>query len=150
MIRGRFLLALAGSASLAFAPGAAPADEPKKAEAAVIVIERGGGLVDPDKSPLAHYRFTVAKDGAWELKPLRGETRKGKLKAADVDKWVKEIDSGGLGKLKSNPSLGAADEPYMDITIRGKDKKEQKRIPLEEKLAQAIEKKVFGLIKPGK
>jgi WD40 repeat protein len=53
-------------------------------------------------------------------------------------------------KLKSNPSLGAAAEPFMDITIQANDKKEQKRIPLQEKLAQAIEKKVLELAKPGK
>jgi hypothetical protein len=53
----------------------------------------------------------VAKDGAWELKPLKGKSKKGKVGADDVNKWVKEIKEGGFDKLKSNPSLGAADEP---------------------------------------
>jgi hypothetical protein len=62
---------------------------------------------------------------------------------------VKEIKEGGFDKLKSNPSLGAADEPYMDITLQVNDKKECKRIPLQEKLAKAFEKKVVELARPG-
>jgi hypothetical protein len=131
-------------------PLGASAGDPKKPAGAILVIERGGGLVDPAKNPFAHYGFTVAKDGAWELKALRGESRKGKLGADAVARWVKEIEDGGFHKLKSNPSLGAADEPYMEITLQVRGKKEKKRIPLQEKLAQAIEKKVFELAKPGK
>jgi hypothetical protein len=150
MIRVGLLLVLVGSIGLLSLPSVAPGGGPKKAVAAVIALQRGGGFVDPAKSPLAYYWFTVAKDGAWELKPLKGETKKGKLGTADVNKWVKEIEDGGFHKLKSNPALGAADEPYMDITIQAEGKKEQRRIPLGAKLAQAIEKKVFELIKPGK
>jgi len=150
MIRVGLLLTLAGSMGLLSLPSGAHAGDPKKAAAAVIAIERGGGFVDPDQSPFAHYWFTMAKDGAWELKPLRGESRRGKLGTDAVRKWVKEIEDGGFHKLKSNPSLGAADEPYMDITLQVEGKKEQKRIRLEEKLAQAIEKKAFELAKVGK
>src|SRR5262249_61203145 len=128
----------------------ATADDPKRGDDAIVsVIERGGGFVDPGKDPSAHYQFTVAKEGSWEFKPLKG-SKKGKLKADDLKKWVKEIEDGGLAKLKSNPSLGAADESYMDITLLVNDKKEQKRIPLEEKLAQALDKKVLELAKSGK
>jgi hypothetical protein len=151
MTRARLLLVLMGSVGLIYGPGVAPAGGPKKGDdAAVIAIERGGGLVDPAKSPLAYYWFTVAKNGAWQFKPLKGDTRKGKLGADDVARWVKEIEDGGFAKLKSNPALGAADESYMDITVRARDRKEQKRIRLEEKLAQALEKKVLELAKPGK
>jgi hypothetical protein len=37
----------------------------------------------------------------------------------------------------------------MDITLQFNDNKERKRIPLQEKLAKAIEKKVVELAKPG-
>jgi hypothetical protein len=126
------------------------AEGPKKPDAAVIAIERGGGFVNPDKNPFAYYWFTVAKDGAWELKPLKGKSLKGKLGAAEVNKWVKGIEAGGFAKLKSNPALGAADEPFLDITLRVNGKVERKRIPLQEKLAQALEKKIAKLARPGK
>src|SRR5262245_35411720 len=147
MFRVEFVLVLAGVTGLLCRFGAASAEGPKKADAAVIVIERGGGFVDPARSPLAHYWFTVAKDGTWELKPLQGDSKKGKLGADDVSKWVKTIKDGGFDQLKSNPALGAADEPYMDITLRVNDKKERKRIPLDEKLAQGIEKKIVEIAK---
>src|SRR5262245_26052264 len=150
MIRLGLLLVLAGATGVNPLPSAASADDPKKGDdAVVIVIERGGGFVDPAKDPLAHYQFTVAKDGSWEFKPLKG-SKKGKLKADDLKKWVKEIEDGGLAKLKSNPSLGAADESYMDITLHVNGKKERKRIRLEENLAQALDKKVLELAKSGK
>lgn len=149
MIRVRFLLVLVSAMGVLSLPSVAAAEGPKKAGAAVIAIQRGGGFVDPARSPYAHYWFTVAKDGAWELKPLKGDSRKGKL-GTDVNKWAKEIKDGGFDELKSNPALGAADESCMDITIQVNGKKEQKRIPLQEKLAQAIEKKVLELARPGK
>ncbi len=149
MRRVGVLLVLASVSGLLSLTGGASADETKKADGAVIVIQRGGGFVDPARSPFAHYTFTVAKDGAWELKPLRGESKKGKLET-DAGKWAKEIKDGGFDRLKSNPALGAADESYMDITIQVNDKKEQKRIRLEEKLAQALDKKIAELAKIGK
>jgi hypothetical protein len=151
MIRIGFLGTLVGLMSLNFVTDAASADDPAKVDdTPVITIERRGGFIDLAQNPLANYRFTVAKDGAWELKPGSGKSRKGKLDTDAVIKWVKEIEEKGFAKLKSNPALGAADESYMDITIQAKDKKDQKRIPLEEKLAQAIEKKVVELAKPDK
>jgi hypothetical protein len=151
MIRVGLLLVLAGATEYIAITKAASAKAAQQAdEAFVITIERSGGFVDPDTNPLALYRFTVAKDGRWELKPAKGEARKGKLRADDLTMWLKEIEDGGFGKLKSNPSLGAADEPFMEITIRAEGKKEQKRIALEEKLAQAVEEKVFSLVGPGK
>ena len=151
MIRVVFLLVLAGSTGSIALPKAAAAEAAPPADGAfVLTIERSGGFVDPDQDPLALYRFTVAKDGGWELKPARGEARKGKLRADALTRWLKEIEEGGFDKLKSNPSLGAADEPFMEITIRAKGKKEQKRIRLEEKLVQAVEKKVIELAKQGK
>jgi hypothetical protein len=151
MIRFGLLLVLAGSPGLVAVTKAASGGGPKRADDAfVLALQRGGGFVNPDKEPLAHYRFTVARDGSWEFRPLKGEARKGKLRADDLNKWLKEIKAGGLDKLKSNPSLGAADEPFLDITIRTRDSKEQKRIPLQEKVAQAIDRKVLGLAKAGK
>ena len=38
----------------------------------------------------------------------------------------------------------------LDLLRQAEDKKERKRIPLEEKLAQALEKKILELAKPGK
>jgi hypothetical protein len=151
MIRIGFLGILVGLSYLIIVASAPSADEPAQSEdAAVITIERSGGFVDPAQNPLANYWLTVAKDGAWELKPGRGTSRKGKLDTDAVTKWVKEIEEKGFAKLQSNPALGAADESYMDITIQAKGKKEQKRIPLDEKLAQAIEKKVVELAKSDK
>src|SRR5262245_28344257 len=150
MMRSGLFLVLAGSMGMFSLPGAASAEDAKKADTAVIAIERGGGFVDPDRSPHAHYSFTLARDGSWEFKGLRGAPKKGKLAAGEVAKWTKEIEDRGFDKLKSNPSLGAADEPYMDITLRVAGTKDQKRIRLEEKLAQALDTKVMGLVKPGK
>lgn len=131
--------------------GTTTATAAERADAAIVLtLERSGGFVDPDKNPLAIYQFTVAKDGTWELKPARGKTMKGKLGREQLTKWLKEIEDGGFARLKSNPALGAADETYMDITIQDKDKKEQKRIPLQEKLAQAIDKKVLELARSDK
>jgi hypothetical protein len=149
MIRVGLLLVLAGATGFSMLPGVAAAGEPKKADA-VLAVERGGGFVNPDVSPFAHYWFTVAKDGAWEFKPLKGPSRKGKLGADDITKWLKAIHDAGFQKLESNPALGAADEPYMDITVQTDGKKEKKRIPLEAKLAQALDKKILELVKPGK
>src|SRR5262249_29763741 len=134
MIRVGLFLILFGATSLPSIHGAVAVGEPKKG--AVIAIERGGGFVNPDADPFAHYWFTLRKDGAWELKPLKGVSGKGKFSTDDVAKWLKIINDGGFQKLKSNPALGAADEPYMDITIQVDGKKEKKRIRLEEKLAQ--------------
>lgn len=153
MIRLASLLTLMISMGSVRVTGSAQAgDEKKNDDGLVIAIERGAGLTPPDRTrPIDHYRFSVAKDGSWEFKPTqKGETKKGKLGADDVNKWVKDIEAGGLHKLKSNPRLGAADESYMDITVRTKDKRTQVRILLEEKLAQAIEKKIIAVAKPGK
>jgi hypothetical protein len=151
MVRVWLLLVLAGSTgAIAGAKAAPTVAAPPADDAFVITIERSGGFVDPDANPFALYRFTVTKSGGWELKPARGETRKGKLRTGELAKWLKEIKDGGYGKLNSNPSLGAADEPFMEITLRAEGKTDRKRIPLEEKLAQAVEKKVLRLVKPGK
>ena len=48
------------------------------------------------------------------------------------------------------PNYSFADEPYMDITVRVNDKKERKRIPLDAKLAQALDRKILELARPGK
>ena len=124
------------------------ADKTEADDAFVIVIARSGGFVAPD-GPITHYRFTVAKDGSWEFKPQEGESRKGKLSADDLEQWVKTIEDGGLYKVKSDPLLGAKDAAFMAITVRAKGKKARVTIPLEEKLSQAIEKKIVELAKPG-
>ena len=151
MIRLGSLLVFVASMGFVSVTDSAYADDVKKDDAFVIAIERGAGLTAPNRTrPIDHYRFTVAKDGSWDFKPQRGESKKGKLGADDLSKWVKDIEDGELGKIKSNPRLGAADEPYMDITVPSKGKKTQVRIRLEEKLSQAMEKKIVEVVKPGK
>jgi hypothetical protein len=150
MMQVRLVSALLGAAGLLHLTGAAPAADTKKAAGAVIAIQRGGGFVNVDQNPLAHYSFTVAKDGAWEFLPAKGASIKGKLGADEVPKWLKALDDGGFRKLRSEPALGAADEKYMDITVRDDAGKQQKRIRLEEKLAQALDKKILSLARPGK
>jgi hypothetical protein len=124
------------------------ADKPK-ADDAFIGIGRfsggDGGNFD---------RFTVAKDGSWEFKPQGGASKKGKLSAEVLNKWVKEIEDAGLYRVKSDPLLGDTAESYldrsfMDITVQAKGKKAQVRILLGEKVSQAIEKKIVELAKPG-
>jgi hypothetical protein len=152
MIRLGSLLVFVASMGFVSVTDSAYADDVKKKDDAfVFAIERGAGFTDPQQyKPIDHYRFTVAKDGSWEFKPQKRGFKKGKLGADDLNKWVKDIEDGGFDKVKSNPRLGAADEPYMDITVQTKDKKTQVRIRLEEKLSQAIEKKIVEVAKPGK
>jgi hypothetical protein len=151
MIRIGNLMTFVSLMLLSYVATAASADErAKRDDALVLTVERSGGFVNPEQNPFANYRFTVARDGAWELKPGRGTSKKGKLETDAVTKWLKDIEDKGFAKLESNPALGAADESYMDITIQAKDKKQQKRIPLEEKVAQAIDKKVLELAKADK
>jgi hypothetical protein len=146
MIRIAILLVLA---SLPMLSDGAAAGGAKKGDA-ILAIQRGGGFVNPDANPFAHYSFSVAKDGAWELKPLKGPSKKGKLGADEIGKWLKAIEDAGFRTMKSNPALGAADEPYMDITVQLNDTRVQKRIRLEAALAQALDKKILALAKPGK
>src|SRR4051812_2589410 len=117
MQRSRFLLMMA---AFGLAAGVLPAaDEKKDTTASVIVIEKGGGFAPAD-APSGHYRFTVARDGGWELRHGKDKVKKGKLGADDLKGWIKDIEDGGFKKLKSNPALGAADEQYMEITVRPK------------------------------
>jgi hypothetical protein len=134
---------------LSLAAPAPVADKPKVDDAFVIALDRSGGFVAPD-SPITHYRFTMAKDGSWEFKPQAGEPKRGKISIEDLNKWVKQIEDGGLYTVKSNPELGANDSPFMDITVQTTDKKTRVKIPLEEKLSQAIEKKIIELTERGK
>jgi len=116
----------------------------------VIAIDRSAGFRNPELTkPMDYYRFTVVKDGIWELEPLKGESRKGKLSAEDLDEWLEAIEDGGLDEVESDPMLGAADEPYMDITVRINGKKTQVRIRLSEELSQMIEKKIVELARTG-
>jgi hypothetical protein len=138
------LLLLVASVGLA-------AEEKKPAAGGfVLVLQRsGGGFFNP-KDPLAQYGFKVGKDGGWEFKGTDGKVKKGKIKADALEKWLKDIKDGSFDKLKHNPALGAADQPFMDITITVKGKTERKRISLGEKLAKAIEKKVVEVVKLSK
>jgi hypothetical protein len=119
------------------------ADKPKADHRFAIAIERfaggDGGNVD---------RFTVASDGSWEFKPQGGQSIKGKLTAADLSRWVKGIEDAGLYTVKSDTHRGGDDRSYMDITVQAKGKQTRVRIPLEEKLAQAIAKKIAELARP--
>lgn len=153
MIRLGLLLVLMASMGLVCITGSAGATGGKKGDAGIVIaIERGAGLAPPELTkPIDRYRFTVAKDGGWEFIPAqKSGIKKGKLGADEVKTWVKDIEDGGLYKVKSNPALGAADESYMDITVQANDKKTQVRIPLGNKLSQAIEKKIVEMAKPGK
>jgi hypothetical protein len=154
----RFALLLTAVGSVGFLPigGTVDAEGAKKAaDAYALTIVKGGGLPPPGSpdAELAHYRLTVAKDGSWEFRFGvfgKGKVKKGKLGADELQRWIKDIEAGGFHKLESNPKLGAADESFMDITIRARGEKTQKRISLGEKLSQAIHKKVIALTKPGK
>lgn len=144
------LLLLLGSMVMGSTTNSVDADHAKKAnDDFVIAISRQQGNARP-VSPTVHYEFTVAKDGSWKFTPVEGKAKQGKLNADDLNKWLQEIANGGFGKLISNPKLGQADEPYMDITIQAKGKTERKRVRLLEKLAQAIEKKIIEIASPDK
>jgi hypothetical protein len=150
MIRLGSLLVFVASIGFVSVTEAPYADDAmKNDECIVIAIYRSAGFTSAERTqPIHHYRFTVVNDGSWELTPLKGEAQKGKLGADDLEKWVKDIEDGGLSKVESNPMLGALDEPYMDITVNTREKKTRVRIPLAEKLSQAIEKKIVELVKP--
>jgi hypothetical protein len=126
------------------------ADKTEVDDAYVIAIQRSNGFDVAPCKPTSHYRFTVARDGSWEFMPLKGESKKGKLNAADLNKWVKEIENGGLYKVKSDPLLGAKDAPFMDITVQVKGMTTRVVIELEDRLSQAIEKKIVELAGPAK
>jgi hypothetical protein len=118
------------------------ADQAKADDALVLAFERsyGGDGADVDK-------FTVAKDGIWKFTPQSGEGKHGKLSVADLHQWVKEIENGGLYKVKSNPGLGGTDESFLDITLKINEKKTRVRISMREKLAQSIDNKIVELVK---
>jgi hypothetical protein len=123
----------------AYAPAAC---QVKADDAMVLAFERsyGGDGADVDK-------FTVAKDGRWKFTPQSGEGKTGKLSVADLNQWVKDIENGGLHKVKSNPNLGGTDESFLDITLQINNKKTRVRISMREKLAQSIDKKIVELVK---
>ncbi|HUP62636.1 MAG TPA: hypothetical protein VNA69_19700 [Thermoanaerobaculia bacterium] len=146
MIRLGSLLVLMASIGFVSVTDAVYADD----VGIVIAIHRSAGFRDPELTkPMDYYQFTVVKDGNWELKPLKGESRKGKLDAEDLDEWLEAIED-GLDEVESDPMLGALDEPYMDITVRINARKTQVRIRLSEELSQTIETKIVELAKPGK
>lgn len=130
-----------------------PAADTKKAiDTYTLVIMRGGGLPPPNAphAEFEHYSFTVAMDGGWEFRSgIFGKRgfKKGKLNADELQRWIKDIEDRGFHKLKSNPNLGGADESFIDITIRSRGEKTQKRIGIEENLFKAVTKKVIELTK---
>ena len=130
---------------LSLAAPAPVADKPKAEDAFVLAIGRFSGGDGSD-----FYQFTLARDGCWEFKPQGVQPLKGRLSADDLNKWVKEIECGGLYTVKSNPDLWGEDVAFMDITVQTKDSKTRVRIPLQAKLAQAIDKKIVELTQPGK
>jgi hypothetical protein len=150
------MLTAMGSVGLLLIGGTVRAAGEKKAtDAYALEVVRGGGLPPPDsrEAELAHWRFTVAKDGSWEFRFGvfgKGGVKKGKLGTDELQRWIKDIEKGGFHKLESNTKLGAVDDSFMDITIRVKGEATQKRISSEEKLSQAIHKRVIELTKPEK
>jgi hypothetical protein len=142
MIRDGLLFWL-GSIVLVPAANSGYADDAKKAGGAFVIAIR----VQPGRAP--GYGFTVARDGSWEFRPVNGTAKQGQLTADDLNQWLRAVEKGGFDKLISNPKLGRACEPYMDIAIRAKNRTVKKRAPLLEKLAQAIHKKILDLSSPG-
>lgn len=134
-------------ASIGFSVTAAPyADDGQNG--IVIAIDRSAGFTNPERArPMDHYRFTVAQDGSWDFKPLKGEPRKGELGAEGLSQWLEAIED-GLDTVVSNPMLGALDEPYLEIAVQTRDKKTRVRISVSEKLSQAIEKRIVELARP--
>lgn len=141
------LLLLGSMGFVAVAESAGPHYVTNKNDAFVIAVDRSAGF-RAEAEAIDYYRFTVAGNGDWEFTPLKGEAKKGKLGADDLDKWVRDIEDGGLYTVESNPELGSRDEAYMDITVNIMLKKTQVRIQLAEKLSQAIEKKIVEMVKP--
>jgi hypothetical protein len=123
------------------------ADDVKNDAGIVIAIYRSAGNKNPERiTPIDYYQFTVIMDGKWEFKPLKGESRKGRLDAEDLDKWLKAIEA-DLDEVESNPMLGALDESYMDITLQTRRVNTRVRIRLSEKLSQAIENEIVELLR---
>jgi hypothetical protein len=147
---GALLLLVGSMGFLPVTESARPHYVTNNDDAFVIAVERSAGFTNPARAKaIDHYSFTVANDGNWEFKPQKGEAKKGTLRADDFNKWIKDIEDGGLYRVKSNPELGALDEPYMDIAVRTKEKKTQVRIRLAEELSQAVEKKIVEVVEPG-
>ena len=152
MIRPGSLLVLMASVGFLPVTDAAYADRVRDSDYAfVIAIDRSAGLTSPKQTrPMDHYRFTVARNGFWELEPhFKGDAKKGRLDAEELDEWIEDIERGGLDTVESNPDLGAADEPYMDITVNTHETKVRVRIRLAEKLSQAIEDKIVEVVRAG-
>jgi hypothetical protein len=116
-----------------------------KNDAFVIAVDRSAGM--RGGKAIDHYRFKVDEKGNWEFTPLKGEARMGKLGADELDKWIRDIEDGGLYTVRSNPDLGALDESFMDITVNTGEKKTRVRIPLADRLSRAIEKKIVEVVK---
>src|SRR5258708_3259615 len=81
------------------AASALGADKPKD-DACIAVVRLSGG------DGGSFDRFTVAKDRSWEFKPQGAASKKGKLSAKDLNRWVTEIEDAGLYTVKSDPLLG--------------------------------------------
>lgn len=142
MIRVGLLFWL-GSMALVAAANSGYADDAKNADDGFVIAIR----VQPGRSP--GYGFTVARDGTWKFTPVNGKVAQGKLAAGELDNWLWAVEKGGFKRLISNPKLGIACEPYMDIAIRANNRTERKRVALLEKLAQTIQNKIIEISSPG-
>lgn len=147
MIRLGSLLVLMASIGFVSVTEALYAGDVKRDET-VLAIYRSAGMKHPDRmKPMDSYEFTIAADGDWQFKPRKGHPGAGTLDAEDFDQWLEAIED-GLETVASDPTLGALDESFLDITLLTRDEKIQVRIFVLEELAQAIEKKIVELAKP--
>jgi hypothetical protein len=113
----------------------------------VMVVVRSAGNTPAQMAATDYYRFTVARNGRWEFTPqFRGEPRNGKLGADEIDRWMKALKDGGLCLVESDPELGAADEPYMDIMVNANETPIHIRIRLADELSQAIEENIVEVV----
>lgn len=147
MIRFGSLLVFVASMGLVAVTDAAYADDVRDGRI-VLAIYRSAGYTIPERmKPMDQYQFTVVKDGSWEFRPQKGQSKTGKLGAEELDEWLEAIED-GLDEVHSSPTLGALDDPFMDIAVQTRDGKAQVRISVVEELAQAIQRKIVEVAKP--
>ena len=114
----------------------------------VLVVGRSAGFINPEKAkPFDAYRFTVRKKGDWDFLPLKGEAKKGRLSAEALSDWIADMEDAGLDVVESDSELGARDEPYMEIGVHNGRNERDIRIPVDDKLARVIQKRIVELVR---
>jgi WD40 repeat protein len=116
-------------------------------DAFLVAIRRHGAFEKPFCFESSFYLFTVAEDGTWEFMPSRGEAKKGKLSAAGLKKWIKDLDNEGFYQLEMQ--VGEADSPYLVVTVKAAGKKTAKTLLPNDRFSRAVEKQILDLIWAG-